>query len=160
MKPLAYGVIGVAGVLTLAALGCSYYMGTQIEQAFERSTQDWSSQDGFSVSILEYDRGIAHSRAKTQWSFHDEDEGFEVTATHDITHGPWANGQGGSIDSQFQLPENSDSDLRAALAGQPIFRVFTTVGWKGHSTHDTTNATTAASTIRQIFFTLPSHLQS
>lgn len=139
MNKLVVGIVGAGVIAGVAALGCSYYVGGQIEQSLEQATQEWSAQEGFAVSILEYERGIVGAKAKTQWSFDDEDEHFEIIATHDITHGPWARGQAGSIDSRFPLPEDSDPDLQKALQGRAALEMFTRIGWQGQTEHTFTS---------------------
>lgn len=139
MKKLVVGVVGAGVIAGVAALGCSYYVGGQIEQSLERATQEWSAQEGFSVSILQYERGIVGAKAKTQWSFEEEDEHVDIIATHDITHGPWARGQAGSIDSFFELPEDSDPELQKALQGRAALQMLTRIGWKGQSEHTFTS---------------------
>ena len=139
MNKLVVGVVGAGVLAGAAALGCSYYVGGQIEQSLQRATQEWSAQEGFAVNILEYNRGIFGAKAKTQWSFDDEDEHFEIIATHDITHGPWARGQAGRIDSRFPLPEDSDPDLQKALHGRAALEMLTHIGWKGQTEHKVTS---------------------
>ena len=135
MKKMAIGVLGTGALVLAAALGTSYYVGGKIQQSFEKTALDWSTEDGFSVSVLEYERGIIGSKAKTQWSFVDEEERFDITATHHITHGPWAKGQGGSMDSRFELPQDSDPDLRQALQGRAVLQMLSQMAWSGATEH-------------------------
>ena len=139
MKKLAMGVL-CAGALAIAgALGTSYYTGGRIQQAFEQTADTWSSEDGFAVRVLEYQRGLVTAHAQTLWSFADAENTYDIVVTHDIVHGPWPLGRAGKVVSRFVLPEDSEPELVEALQDRAPLEWVTLVGWQGNTTHAMTS---------------------
>ena len=135
MKKLAIGALSAGALAVAAVLGTSYYMGAHIQQALEDMANSWTSEDGFSVQVLEYDRGITHSYAKTLWSFASGEETYDLTVTHDIVHGPWAMGKAAKVVSRFVLPQDSEPQLLEALREKAPLEWTTTASWSGETAH-------------------------
>ena len=135
MKKLAIGVLSAGALAVAGALGTSYHMGGHIQQALEETTTAWSSEDGFSVRIVEYERGIVRSKAKTLWTFATGEEIYELPVTHDIMHGPWPMGKAAKVITRFALPADSEPQLLQALQEQPPLEWSTTASWSGETEH-------------------------
>lgn len=135
MKKLAIGVLS-AGVLAVAGgLGTSYYVGVRIQQVLQDTASMWSSEDGVTVRILEYHRGITQSHAQTLWSLAAGEDTYDLTVTHDIVHGPWPMGQAAQVVSRFMLPPDSEPQLLEALQQHPPLEWTTTASWSGATKH-------------------------
>lgn len=104
-------MLAVAG-----ALATSYYVGGRIEQAIEQTADSWAEGSGVTVQVMDYERGIISSKATTLWSIATEDDTYEITAKHDILHGPWPMGKAAKVVSRFLLPEGTDPALVKALS--------------------------------------------
>ena len=135
MKKLAIGVLSAGALAVAGGLGTSYYMGGRIQQALEDTAQLWSTEDGFSVRVLDYERGLIQSQATTLWSFATEEDTYDLTVTHDIVHGPWPMGKAAKVVSRFVLPEDSEAALVQALQGRPPLEWSTTASWSGETAH-------------------------
>lgn len=135
MKKLAIGVLSAGALAVAGGLGLSYYMGGQIQQALENTANTWSSEDGFTVRVLEYERGITSSRAQTLWSFATGEDTYDLTVTHDIVHGPWPHGKAAQIVSRFVLPPDSEPQLIEALQQKAPLEWTTTASWTGETAH-------------------------
>lgn len=134
MKKLTIGVLS-AGALAVAALSTSYFVGGKIQQALEQTAESWSTEDGFTVRVLEYQRGITGSHAKTLWSFASEEDTYDITVTHDIVHGPWPLGHAAKVVSLFQLPDDSEPSLVEALQNRAPLEWTITASWSGKTSH-------------------------
>lgn len=135
MKKLAIGILSL-GALAAAGVATSYYMGGRIQQALETTATTWSAEKGFTVRLLEYERGILQSQAKTLWSLAlSEEDTYDVTVTHDIVHGPWPMGKAAQVVSRFLLPEDSDPQLVQAFQQKAPLEWTTTAGWSGQTAH-------------------------
>lgn len=135
MKKLAIGVLSAGALAVAGGLTTSYYIGGKIQEALEQTADVWSSEDGFTVRVLEYDRGLLSSRAQTLWSFASEEDVYDITVTHDILHGPWPMGKAAKVVSQFLLPEDSDPQLLEALRNRAALEWVTTANWSGGTAH-------------------------
>lgn len=135
MKKLAIGVLSTGALALAGGLVTSYYMGGKIQQTLQQTAQAWSTEDSFSVRLLNYDRGIVRSQATTLWSFAGEESPNDITVTHDIVHGPWPMGKAARVVSRFQLPPESESKLMQALQRQPPLEWTAVADWSGASTH-------------------------
>lgn len=135
MKKLAIGVLSAGALAVAGGLGTSYYMGGHIQQALEDTANTWSSEDGFTVRVLEYDRGIMQSQAKTLWSLAAGEETHDLTVTHDIVHGPWPMGKAAKVVSRFVLPPDSEPQLVEALQQKSPLEWITTASWSGETAH-------------------------
>lgn len=145
MKKLAIGVLSAGALAVAGGLGTSYYIGGKIQEALEQTADVWSSEDGFTVRVLEYDRGLLRSHAQTLWSFASEEEIYDITVTHDILHGPWPMGKAAKVVSQFLLPEDSDPQLIDALRERAPLEWVTTASWSGKTQHTLFSPNFAAS---------------
>lgn len=135
MKKLAIGVLGAGALIVAGGLGTSYYTGKKIQQTLQQTADVWSAEDGFTVRVLEYDRGLVSSRAQTLWSFVSGEDVYDVTVTHDILHGPWPMGHAAKVVSRFLLPQDSEPQLVEALQKQAPLEWVTTAGWSGQTAH-------------------------
>ena len=135
MKKLTVGVLCAGVVAAAGVLATSYYSGIKIQEAFEQNAQAWSAEDGFSVEVLEYERGWIRSHAKTLWSFAGEEEFHEIQVTHDMLHGPWPMGKAAKVISRFLLPESSEPQLVDALQSRAPLEWTTIANWSGQTTH-------------------------
>lgn len=135
MKKLAIGVLSAGALAIAGGLATSYYIGGKIQTALEQTANVWSAEDGFTVRVLEYDRGWVRSHAQTLWSLTSEEDTYDITVTHDILHGPWPMGQAAQVVSQFLLPEDSEPQLVEALQQRTPLEWVTTAGWSGQTTH-------------------------
>ena len=135
MKKWAIGVLSACTVAALGALALSYYSGGKIQTAFEHTAETWSTEDGLTVQLMEYDRGWLRSHAQTIWSFAREEDSYDIRVTHDIVHGPWPMGQAARITSRFELPQDSDPQLLQALQQRAMLEWVTTASWSGATRH-------------------------
>ena len=135
MNKLAIGVLSAAALAVAGGLATSYYVGEKIQDAFEQTADNWSVEDGFTVRVLNYDRGVLGSQAQTLWSFANEDDTYDITVTHDIVHGPWPMGKAAKIVSRFLLPDDSDPQLIEALQKRAPLEWTITSDWAGHTQH-------------------------
>lgn len=135
MKKLAIGVLSAGALAAAGALATSYYIGGKVQQTLEQTAEAWSTEDGFTVRVLEYQRGFATSQAKSLWSFANEEDTYDITVTHDIVHGPWPMGHAAKIVSRFELPEDSEPGLIEALQNRAPLEWTTTAGWTGNTAH-------------------------
>lgn len=135
MKKLAIGVLGAGALAVAGGLATSYYMGGRIQQTLESTASAWSAEEGFTVRLLEYQRGVIQSKATTLWSFVTADDTYDVTVTHDIVHGPWPKGQAAQVVSRFQLPEDSEPQLVQAFHDKVPLEWTTTANWSGATAH-------------------------
>lgn len=135
MKKLTIGVLSAGALAVAAGLGASYYVGGHIQQALQDTANTWSADDGFTIRVLEYDRGITQSQAKTLWSFAAGEDTYDLTVTHDIVHGPWPMGKAAKVISRFVLPEDSEPQLLQALQQKSPLEWTTTASWSGETAH-------------------------
>ena len=135
MKKLTVGVLCAGAVVAAGVLATSYYSGIKIQEAFEQNAQGWSAEDGFSIQVLEYDRGLIRSHAKTLWSFAGDEESYDIQVTHDMLHGPWPMGKAAKVVSRFLLPEGSEPQLVDALKNQAPLEWTTIANWSGKTHH-------------------------
>lgn len=139
MKKLAIGVLGAGALAVAGALGTSYYVGAHIQEAITQMAEAWTSEDGLTVRILDYDRGLFTSRATTLWSIATEEDNYDLTVTHDIVHGPWPMGKAAKVISRFLLPQDSDAALVEALQKRPPLEWTTIASWSGATAHNVTS---------------------
>ena len=139
MKKRAIGVLSTGALAVAAALATSYHIGQRIQQEFESTAQAWSTSDGFSVRVLNYQRGITSAQATSLWSFATEEERYEIPVIHHIVHGPWPWGKAAKISSQFQLPNHSEPQLLQALKKRAPLEWVMTADWQGATEHHLTS---------------------
>lgn len=135
MKKLAIGVLSACALAVAGGLATSYYIGGKVQESIEHTADTWSSEDGFTVRVLDYQRGLLSSKAQTLWSFSSEDEPYDITVTHDILHGPWPMGKAAKVVSQFLLPDDSDPLLLEALQKRAPLEWTVTADWSGETVH-------------------------
>lgn len=113
-KLLLYGLL-----FFIVVIGVPYIMGMVTEQSFKEVSATLSSFDGFAVEVIEYERGIVSSKAKTRLTLTGgmikkflnvlEDEvstsppnkqapkSLKVILDHDIRHGPFVRKEKGNF---------------------------------------------------------------
>lgn len=135
MNKLAIGVLSAGALAVTAGFATSYYMGGRILQTLQDTALAWSAQEGLTVRVLAYERGITSSQAKTLWSLATAEDTYDVTVTHDIVHGPWPRGKAAQVVSRFLLPDDSEPQLVQALQQKPPLEWTTTASWSGATAH-------------------------
>lgn len=135
MKKLAITALSVGALAVATACATSYYVGGQIEQKITQTAALWSTEDGLTVAVMDYERGVIRSHATTLWSITTEDGTYDVTATHDILQGPWSGGHAAQITTRFQLPEDSEASLVEALQDRAPLEWRTVADWSGATAH-------------------------
>lgn len=135
MNKLAIGALSAVALAAASGLGASYYLGGHIQQTLEHTAQTWSTEDGFAIRILQYERGIVRSQATSLWSLTNGEDTYDVTVTHDILHGPWALGQAARINTRFHLAKDSEPGLLQALDHRAPLEWLSTTRWDGSTTH-------------------------
>ena len=131
MKKLAIGAVSIGVLAVAGALATSYYVGGRIEQAIEQTADSWAEGSGVTVQVMDYERGIISSKATTLWSIATEDDTYEITAKHDILHGPWPMGKAAKVVSRFLLPEGTDPALVKALEQRAPLEWTALADWSG-----------------------------
>lgn len=131
MKKLAIGAVSVGVLAVAGALATSYYVGGRIEQAIVQTADSWAEGSGVTVQVMDYERGIISSKATTLWSIATEDDTYEITAKHDILHGPWPMGKAAKVVSRFLLPEGTDPALVKALEQRAPLEWTALADWSG-----------------------------
>ena len=127
-KKAGIGIAAAVAVVVAGALGTSYYMGGKLQQRFTEGLAKGSDY-GVKVQITSYERGAFSSTAKTVWTLENDDEPTQFTAEHKISHGPLPLGHAAEIHTRFNLPDDVEPALKAALDGRSPLEVATKVGW-------------------------------
>lgn len=118
-----------------AAAATSYYMGGKIQQAVIETATRWGNDQEVSVQLVDYQRGIFTSSARSIWSFEGDTDSYEVPVTHSIQHGPFPYGYAAQVHSVFHLPEQTSATLRQALEGKEALRWTAQVQWNQATKH-------------------------
>ena len=136
-------IVGAAAVAVVLLSGSSYWVGSRVEQGF-RERIDWVAEQGVTVSVVDYQRGVFGATARTDVilqipSLEDPSvtESVTVPFIHSIRHGPFpALTASARIHSEAQLAEDGIAYLNEIFGTDPFEGkaplVFDTViGWAG-----------------------------
>lgn len=135
MRKITVCILSASALIGAASLGIGYYTGGQIQKSFENLARKWNDKTSLRIEVIDYKRDIIKSHATTKWSLLDEEDEITFTVAHDITHGLWAHGHAGAIDSALHLPPDTGDALLKALQGQALLLWKTQIYWDGASRH-------------------------
>jgi uncharacterized protein YdgA (DUF945 family) len=140
MKKILIGILGLVA-LPLAALGgASFWFGLQAEKYYQDALKR-ASKNGWSLTGKHYDRGWMSATAETLIRY--QNLPVELSATHQISHGPWAIDRllAGEIDltpvqariaSRVTLTvKEAPAAMQPVLAQLPALAVDTTLAFSG-----------------------------
>jgi uncharacterized protein YdgA (DUF945 family) len=155
--------IAVVALPVIAYPATSWYLGTQVQAAFDQQYAQAEQMPYLKVVERHYERGLfsatesvtielfgdmtrALAQARTEGGADTPaTEPLRIRFESDIRHGPWADGLAAAvIDSRLVLPEAARAQAEQLFGDQPPLRAHTVVGFDGGGISDVASPAFAA----------------
>ncbi len=126
--------MAIAVAATVGAAGASWLTGARVETQF-RDQMEAVAAGGVQVRVLEYDRGLLRSTARSLWILDDGTSSFRLQFRHHLTHGPVLTTDLAVIRSEVELSDAMRDRYALILQDRSPLELSTRVKWNGDHEH-------------------------